>query len=1038
MLKAQNGAFYFDGVDDFIKYSPTLKFADLEDVQRGSSVEIIFKIDDLQSGAILISQQSQVTEQVNGLGYNAQGQLYHYLNGEEFLVEGIYFDMNKCYHLSVLYGLATTQYYLNGNLVMVKPALPQQPFLYNDHPFYFGKAPQVQNTHFNGEISEVRLFGDQRTPMEITFYNFSAVGFENDHIFAAFAFNNLYDFSTYGSFGANHVEALLGNGDLEYSPEWVPDHCIPEVESVSASYCQPAPPCNPNNLAPNELLCNGAFEQYCAALRNGHPIWPNPTIPVNFRPHFAFGSYTFQGPSMSGITLSPGSDVPGWEALPRSFDSLHSPDFYVPFGIGSPNGDWSIAGWTSWTGNRPTRNWNGVRDSSGMIGFHTNNTGEAVKTTLVNGQSLLPNRTYTFSGWFYLTRLGSTVSNAVGRIDIGFTNNTNQQYQAGNVSFQYNTSNSPNFGWQFGSITFTTPNAAVLPTGLNTLTLKMNANNSTPNSYIFADNLSLRDESIPNVFPQYTFTGGHNDLHHRIVRVDDNNNVYTVTTVESIGDSTPARIGLTGLDIIGLNTTNKGSIVVKYDQLGNKIWHYFYKEVAIQDLDFDANDDLVAVGHTFRSHSNPSPWLTTFPSGSPSCGTYISGNIQAVFMRMSESDGSITEEFSTGSIHNEWATSVVVIGDSAFVAIDQHLTFCSGNSAIVWTNAFNANGNSQIQGYDLFSNSRFNPNFPPTPTGFDNPKSIKRDGNGGFFVLTETHIYQISSPNSANPVITSSALNTPNPTYLEPKFGTNHAYVLYAGESKVELYDPGTGMINSFSSAIDKAPVAAASWASGDYIMYHQPPSTADVPDHIVVAIEKLDPNGPFGSAIWKKETSGHNTSVMNDYQSFEYTTVGDLAYFENLSGHLAFCGSFSHNLTNINPLTPASWVLQFDNKGLSGVTGYTLGHSFVHTLEDQGSLATFNKNANGLNHSYSDTLSLKDPNAIFVYPNPNSVGLVNIISPCEIKEINIFSTRGEKVKTFKARSKKQELDISTLTPGLYFLEVLSIEGKVYEQLLVE
>lgn len=1025
MLKAQNGAFYFDGVDDFIKYSPTLKFADLEDVQRGSSVELIFKIDDLQSGAILISQQSQVTEQVNGLGYNAQGQLYHYLNGEEFLVEGIYFDMNKCYHLSVLYGSATTQYYLNGNLVMVEPALPQQPFFYNDHPFYFGKAPQVQNTHFNGVISEVRLFGDQRSQLEINHYLFSRLDFFNDHIFAVFAFNNLVGHHTYGYFGADHVIGVLGDGDIEFTPEWIPDRCIPETESVSATHCPPSSPCVPSG-APNELLCNGNFAQYCSALLDNHWMWGTAGISGVF-PHFAFDD--FWNPNMS-----PGSDVNGWELKPHSIPpstNVYPPsgDFYVPYGIGSPTGNWIIPNWTGFTNSIPTTNWNGVQDNSGMVAALA---GEGFTTNLVN-HTLQPNSTYTFSGWFYLSSFNRTVNNPnlIGTMEITFDDGVSNTstYSAGTVQMLLAESVQNNFGWEFKTFAFTTPSN--LPNGLTRFNIE---NISTAGgTYIFADNLSLQTDAVPNIFPQYTHSGTDNDLHHRVIKVDNNNDVYALINVENITPSTAAAsIGVTSPSIINISSGKKGSIMVKYDQLGNVLWAQYYDALQIVDFDFKSNGEIVAVGHSFSTIPSPGVTLQSVLSG---CGISDIESIQIIFMTINHTNGNQNTLLNTGSIHTEKATGVAVINDVAYFSVEYNLLNCSGIDEYWWaTPGVGGFSESSILAYDFATLSRLEPPFN-LPASFDNPRSLKKDGSGGFFVLTDTEIYHITSPQSNNPVISSSPLNTADPTYLEPEFNTNNAFVLYADKSTVELYDPGVGLLSSFSTASNKHPIAATSSVSGDYVMYYQPSTSMDNTTSKVVSVEKLDPNGTFGSPMWSVESTSHNATFVTNFQTFSYSQVGDLVHFPNLNGQLAITGSFSNIPQPISGL-PTPWVMNFGSKGLSANAASTYGHTFVTTLTDFGTSASFKRK--GVLSTISELRADESKNTVIFYPNPSNSGMLNLVSNKKVDKVIFYNTEGKQLFEKKIIDYENTIDISSLNPGIYLVEARGASFTQHERVLVQ
>ncbi len=64
--------------------------------------------------------------------------------------------------------------------------------------------------------------------------------------------------------------------------------------------------------------------------------------------------------------------------------------------------------------------------------------------------------------------------------------------------------------------------------------------------------------------------------------------------------------------------------------------------------------------------------------------------------------------------------------------------------------------------------------------------------------------------------------------------------------------------------------------------------------------------------------------------------------------------------------------------------------------------------------------------NQLSVYPNPSTNKLNIEINSGTIQKISIYDLTGKLIKTISTNTSKQELDISTLSPGLYFLDAVS------------
>jgi hypothetical protein len=71
------------------------------------------------------------------------------------------------------------------------------------------------------------------------------------------------------------------------------------------------------------------------------------------------------------------------------------------------------------------------------------------------------------------------------------------------------------------------------------------------------------------------------------------------------------------------------------------------------------------------------------------------------------------------------------------------------------------------------------------------------------------------------------------------------------------------------------------------------------------------------------------------------------------------------------------------------------------------------------------------------VYPNPADLEL-RVISPDEMKEIQLMNTLGQTVMTTRPLSKQAVLDIGTLSPGVYLLRIITDGGDQVIRVMVE
>lgn len=75
--------------------------------------------------------------------------------------------------------------------------------------------------------------------------------------------------------------------------------------------------------------------------------------------------------------------------------------------------------------------------------------------------------------------------------------------------------------------------------------------------------------------------------------------------------------------------------------------------------------------------------------------------------------------------------------------------------------------------------------------------------------------------------------------------------------------------------------------------------------------------------------------------------------------------------------------------------------------------------------------------NAISVYPNPTK-DKVELSSDVEFKKITINSIDGKVLKTFSSTQKNQTIDISTLSKGIYFINITTVTDKLITKKIVK
>jgi hypothetical protein len=122
------------------------------------------------------------------------------------------------------------------------------------------------------------------------------------------------------------------------------------------------------------------------------------------------------------------------------------------------------------------------------------------------------------------------------------------------------------------------------------------------------------------------------------------------------------------------------------------------------------------------------------------------------------------------------------------------------------------------------------------------------------------------------------------------------------------------------------------------------------------------------------------------------------------------------------------------------------VNHSWAHCATDYGhNLTCFLNNDEVLYPQTSGDCwitpveELKDNNVIKVFPNPFKDKLIiTQLEEINLKSILIFSSLGSKIKEIDVSKENIEIDTSTFESGVYFLCLISKEGKVYSKKIIK
>jgi len=240
-----------------------------------------------------------------------------------------------------------------------------------------------------------------------------------------------------------------------------------------------------------------------------------------------------------------------------------------------------------------------------------------------------------------------------------------------------------------------------------------------------------------------------------------------------------------------------------------------------------------------------------------------------------------------------------------------------------------------------------------------------------------------------------------------PKSWTNESYDLdinQDGTNDIRIdtyngYSPGGGLFYSSAASLDTARVKL-SFLRYDSTQYY--PSCGA---------------GWFYFAVMLKPYL-----LTDTIKNGKYVNSGDLAK----SGYSVNCYSYGDGL----------WVtssdeyigIRFDNSGLISYGWIRVNVSSISTtLVKDFSLGA---PVNGLSE-------MKDEGDLYVFPNP-AHDILTLQTKKDVYTMKIYDTKGQPVLERKGKSAREQIDVSMIQNGMYFLNLQTTEGVLIKKIIIQ
>jgi PKD repeat protein len=180
--------------------------------------------------------------------------------------------------------------------------------------------------------------------------------------------------------------------------------------------------------------------------------------------------------------------------------------------------------------------------------------------------------------------------------------------------------------------------------------------------------------------------------------------------------------------------------------------------------------------------------------------------------------------------------------------------------------------------------------------------------------------------------------------------------------------------------------------------------------DDIVVSTEAQTVTPPVAN-FYGTPTTGCDPLTVNFYDQSTNTPT---------SRSWSFPGGTPSSSTATNPVvvynTPGTYNVSLTATNAGGNDSYT--RSSYITVNDCSSV--------------DDNISSK----VSVFPNPTD-GILNINLPENKASVKISNVIGKEIKSFKLTSNENQIDLSSLTPGMYFIEIQLSDSKITSKITI-
>ncbi|MBK5212660.1 MAG: T9SS type A sorting domain-containing protein [Flavobacteriaceae bacterium] len=189
-----------------------------------------------------------------------------------------------------------------------------------------------------------------------------------------------------------------------------------------------------------------------------------------------------------------------------------------------------------------------------------------------------------------------------------------------------------------------------------------------------------------------------------------------------------------------------------------------------------------------------------------------------------------------------------------------------------------------------------------------------------------------------------------------------------------------------------------------------------------------------FGGAVYVEDI---------DPPIYPYLTINQNLFFEGYGACNSFSGRFEV-VANQDKVRPVDFIQTFNNCETQFLNDFETLYFEFFSIEDDYSYLFYTDSTDNLRHMYytnnpsgfwldfiaGDPLSIVENNSekIQIYPNPVSDQLFIKSNKAIIEKITIYSVSGKRIKEYPPADRS--IDIATLAKGMYFLEIVSPEGR--------